>query len=177
MTKVGYHTQEFRSDEQPLENPIICNAKNAWLGIGYYFWLELEYAHYWGEDFKKNYIKDPGRYSIYKADLDTTNFIDTVFDEEGYNFFKDSIEDSFEKLAKQNKVITLETVNRFLADNIWPSLNICGIIYDDKPNNPVKKRDRIYSQIPDLFYKKRIQVVSFKLENIHNFALYLDEQS
>jgi hypothetical protein len=57
------------------------------------------------------------------------------------------------------------------------SLNICGIIYDDKPNNPAKKRDRIYSQIPDLYYKKRIQVVSFKLKNIHNFALYLDEQS
>ena len=60
---------------------------------------------------------------------------------------------------------------------MWPSLNIWGIIYDDKPSNPLKKRDRNYSQIPDLYYKKRIQVVSFKLENIHNFALYLDEQS
>lgn len=177
MIKVGYHTQEFRSDEQPLENPIICNAKNAWLGIGYYFWLELEYAHYWGEDFKKGYNRDPGFYSVYKADLDTEYFLDTVFDEEGYNFFKDSIEASFEKLVLQKKEINLETVNRFLAENIWPVLKICGIIYDDKPNNPTQKRDRIYSQIPDLYYKKRIQVVSFKLENIHNFALHLDEQS
>lgn len=176
MIREGYHTQEFRSDEEELEKPIMCNAKNAWLGTGYYFWLDLEYARYWGEDFKKDYKKSPGFYSIYKANIDTSNFIDTVFNEEGYNLFKDSIEKAFIELNKQKITITLERVNRFLADKIWPELKVSGIIYDDKPTNPSNK-DRIYSEIPNLYYKKRIQMVSFDLANIHNFALYLDEQS
>lgn len=174
--KVVYHTQEYRPDDDPLEEPIICDAKNAWLGKGYYFWFDLEYAHYWGEDFKKGYSKYPGYYSIYKANINLSAFIDTVFNEEGYNFFKDSIEDSFKTIEESGKKVTLETVNRFLADKIWLKLNINGIIFDDKPSNP-RTKDRIYSRIPDLYYKKRIQVVSFKLENISNFALYLDEQS
>lgn len=113
MMREGYHTQEFRPDEQVLEEPIICNAKNAWLGIGYYFWLDLEYAHYWGEDFKKDYKKSPGFYSIYKANIDTSNFIDTVFNEEGYNLFKDSIEKAFIELNKQKITITL--VNKLIG--------------------------------------------------------------
>ena len=35
---VGYHTQECRIKDEPLESPIKCIGKNAWLGIGYYFW-------------------------------------------------------------------------------------------------------------------------------------------
>lgn len=177
MIKIGYHTQDFRPGEEPLDSPIICNAKNAWLGIGYYFWLELEYAHYWGEDFKSSYKKGPGYYSIYKADIDLSTFIDTVFNEEGYNFFKETIEDSFTEITKEGKDVSLETVNRFLADKIWPKLKINGIIFNDIPKNPHKKRERIYSRIPNLYYKKRIQVVSFKLENIQNFTLYLNKQS
>ncbi|OEJ98628.1 hypothetical protein A8C32_05365 [Flavivirga aquatica] len=174
--KKGYHTQEYRPDEQPLENPIKCLAKNAWLGIGYYFWTDIQFAHYWGEDFKKNYRKYPGYYTIYEAEINTDNFIDTVFDEGGYDFFKENIEKAFLVLKKQRKPITLETVNRFLSDEVYSKLAINGIIYDDKPMNK-KDRTRIYSDIPDLYYVKRIQMVCFDLKIIDNFALYLDEQS
>ena len=54
-------------------------------------------------------------------------------------------------------------------------LGITGIIYDDKPTNP-KNKNRVYSEIPDLYYKKRIQVVLFNLKNISNFELYLENQ-
>ncbi len=173
---IGYHTQEFRFDEQPLDSPIKCLAKNAWLGVGYYFWKDIEFAHFWGEDYKKGYKKAPGYYSIYTAEIDTKKFIDTVFNEEGYKFFKKNIEKAFEKLRTNKKEITLETVNRFLADEIYSKLGIDGIIYDDKPTNP-KRKERIYSEIPDLYYKKRIQMVCFNSKIINNFALYLDEQN
>lgn len=169
---VGYHTQEFRPDSEPLLNPIKCSTKNAWLGIGYYFWTELEFAKFWREDFKNN----TGFYDIYKAYLDYENCINSVFDEEGYFFLREKIEETINHFKSKNVSVALEQVNRFLADNIWEEIGVEGIIYDDKPTNP-KKSDRIYSEIPDLYYKKRIQIVLFNLKNIHNFVLFLEEQT
>ena len=74
---VGYHTQEYRSNAHALEEPIKCKGKTAWLGIGYYFWTEVEFAHYWGEDFKK---RATGYYDIYKANINVENCLNTVFD-------------------------------------------------------------------------------------------------
>ena len=170
---VGYHTQEFRAMEQPLNKPIKCLAKNAWLGIGYYFWTEIEFAHYWGEDFKKGYS---GYYDIYKASLDVSNFINSVFDQEGYFFLRSKIEETLNHFKKHNKQISLEKIHRFLSDEIWKKLGVEGIIYDDKPVNS-RRSDRVYSEIPDLYYKKRIQIVSFALNNIHKFVLHLEEQN
>lgn len=167
---VGYHTQEFRIT-QALDEPIRCKLKNAWLGIGFYFWTELEFARYWGVDQKKS----TGYYDIYKAILDIDSCINAVFDEEGYFFFRNKIEETIDHFNKYNESVTLEKVNRFLAENIWPDLGIDGIIYDDKPTNP-RKSDRVYSEIPDLYYKKRIQVVLFNLVNISNFELLIEEQ-
>jgi hypothetical protein len=167
---IGYHTQEYRTTGT-LEAPLKCKAKYAWLGIGYYFWTELEFAKYWGEDAKKS----TGYYDIYKALLKTDQCINAVFDEEGYFFFRKKIEETIDYFVKNGQPAILERVNRFLADNIWPALGVEGIIYDDKPTNP-KQSDRIYSEIPDLYYKKRIQVVLFNLANIYNFELFLEEQ-
>ncbi len=170
---IGYHTQEFRPASQPLEKPIKCVGSNAWLGIGYYFWTEEDFAHYWGEDFK---IQNTGYYDIYKGILYVENCINAVFDEDGYLFFRQKIEETIEHFKSKKVRVSLEQVNRFLADNIWPELGVEGIIYDDKPTNP-KRSDRVYSEIPDLYYKKRIQVVLFKLENIRTFAIHLEEQN
>lgn len=170
---IGYHTQEYRGTT--LENPISCQAANAWLGIGYYFWTEMEFAQYWGEDFKKGKA-GTGYYDVYQAELDIENCINAVFDEEGYFFLREKIEYALGFLQRSGKEITLQKVHRFLADNFWGSLGVTGIIYDDKPSNPAYKR-RIYSEIPDLYYKKRIQVVLFNTRNIHNFELVLEEQS
>lgn len=170
---VGYHTQEFRYDSQPLEEPIKCKGRTAWLGVGYYFWTDIEFAHYWGKDFKSGAT---GHYDIYTANLDIDNCINAVFDEEGYSFLKQSIEDTIKHFERNGFRVTLETVNRFLADNIWKDVGIEGIIYDDKPTNPSYKKDRVYSEIPDLYYKKRIQIVLFNVKNVRNFVLHLESQ-
>jgi hypothetical protein len=93
---IGYHTQEFRKDQMKLNEPIQCKGKNAWLGVGYYFWCELEFAQYWGEDFK---MDKTGFYDIYEAFLNCENCINAVFDEEGYYFFRDKIEETFEECS------------------------------------------------------------------------------
>ena len=66
-------------------------------------------------------------------------------------------------------------MNRFLADNIWNDIGVESILYDDKPINPYKS-DRVYSEIPNLYFKKRIQIVAFNLKNVSNFTLYLEKQ-
>lgn len=152
----------------PLSEPMKCKADRAWLGIGYYFWAELEFAQYWGEDSK---TKATGHYDIYRAYLDCGNCIDAVFDEEGYFSFRRAIERAIANFEKYELEVTLDQVNRFLADEIWGPLGITGIIYDDKPRNP-RKSDRVYTKIPELYYKKRIQMVLFNLENIHNFEFH-----
>lgn len=46
-----YQTVEDRSNPDDIEReaPYLCNARNAWLGNGYYFWDTLiANAHWWG---------------------------------------------------------------------------------------------------------------------------------
>jgi len=167
----GFHTQECRS--VALTQPLKCVNKKAWLGFGYYFWLEEEYAHYWGQDAKINDNSDS--YDIYCADLNIENCINTVFDEQDYVNFIEVIEETILRYKNRRIPITLENVNRYLAEKVWTKLEITGIIYDDKPINP-RNKNRIYSEIPDLYYKKRIQIVLFDLKNIRNFELYLEDQ-
>jgi hypothetical protein len=175
---IGYHTQEYRS--KILDQPIICNAKNAWLGKGYYFWVDLKFAHYWGKDFKKS---KTNYYDIYQADLNTENCVDAVFDEKGYNFFCEIIDKAIKYLESAGLTTNLELVNRFLLDNFWNKMGVTGVIYDDLPVNRDDK-DRMFSKISFreggrdkyFYYKKRIQIVIFDLKNIHNFELLLEEQ-
>ena len=79
------------------------------------------------------------------------------------------IEDAIFLFASKNRELSLLKVNRFLADNFWAKLNVKGIIYDDLPQNSSK--GRIYSAIPPLYFKRRIQVVVFDKEIINNFAI------
>lgn len=80
---IGYHSQEFRQGTQ-LTEPILCDLANAWLGFGYYFWTDIEFAQYWGEDFK---MRNTGHYDIYLTYIDVENCINAVFNEEHYFFF------------------------------------------------------------------------------------------
>lgn len=177
---VGFHTQEFRN--KIISEPILCDIENAWLGSGYYFWVDLEFAKFWGEDFKK---RRTGYYSIYCAYIDIDNCINAVFDEEQYFFFRRCIEKSIEHFKLHGFEITLKRVHQFLSDNFWNKMNVSGIIYDDLPFNPFKKPNRKYSEVEFVengkmrffYYKKRIQLVVFNLENISTFAPYLEKQS
>ena len=167
----GYHTQEYRSTV--LRQPLKCVNKSAWLGFGYYFWLEVEYAHFWGQDSKIHGKSES--YDIYRADLNIENCINTVFDENDYMDFVEVIEESIQQYKNRRIPITLKNINRYLAEKVWAKLGITGIIYDDKPTNP-RNKNRIYSEIPDLYYKKRIQIVIFDIKNINSFELYLENQ-
>ena len=143
----GYHTQECRGTI--LDRPLKCMDRKAWLGFGFYFWLELIYAHYWGEDFKirKNNPKAKSdSYDIYCADLGIENCINTVFNEDDYVNFVELIEDVILHFKNRRVPVTLEMVNCFLAETAWKEHGIEGIIYDDKPTNP-KNKNRIYSEI------------------------------
>lgn len=169
---IGYHTQEFRSMEQALAVPIMCKTSDAWLGYGYYFWVHLEFAHYWGKDRKKR----TGQYDIYSAEIDEENMINACFDEQGYFFFKKSIEDAIEMFKSKGLKITLSEVQRYLVEKFWPTVGVTGIIYDDLPQK-IQAPGRIYSVIPPLYYKKRIQIAVFNVKNIVNFEIKLEAQN
>ena len=177
---IGYHTQEYRT-EGILNMPIICISKDAWLGKGYYFWVEEEFAKYWGEDFKM----DTGAYDIYKCEIDIEDFLNTVFNEQHYFRFKEWIDKAATHFKNKGKAVTLKRIHEFLADNFWSEMGVKGIIYDDMPINTNRKPNRKYSVVVHsedkkhkfFYYIKRIQIVTFSIDNISNFVIHLEEQS
>jgi len=166
----GYHTQEYRHTAT-LDKPIKAKPEDSWLGVGYYFWLEEEFAHYWGKDKKS---KKTGYYDIYKAAIVEEKILNASFDENAYFRFRQIIEETIDHFQTKGKNVTLLQVHRFLSENIWPKIGITGIIFDDLPQNKETK-DRIYSYIEPFYYKKRIQVVVFDLQNISTFVIFKEE--
>jgi hypothetical protein len=80
MTRPIFHTQENRGKK--LKEPIICLKSNAWLGDGFYFWLDEQDAFFWGNTSKKK----TGKYDVYLGNIDCDDVLDTVFNEEHYIF-------------------------------------------------------------------------------------------
>ena len=80
--------------------------------------------------------------------------------------------------------MSLKRVHQFLAE-IWQKQGITGITYDDLPVNPNDNPNRRHSiveykennRVKFFYYKKRIQIVIFNLENICNFEPFLEEQT
>jgi hypothetical protein len=169
---IGYHTQEFRVKDEALNRPMKCTSNSAWLGFGYYFWVHIEFAHYWGKDSKKR----TGQYDIYKAEIEEENLLNMSFSEEGYFFFVDAVEMVINHFKKNGLKISLVAVQRYLLDNFWPAQGITGIIYDDLPTK-IDFPGRTYSPIPPLFYRKRLQIVVFDIKNIINFDIFLEAQN
>lgn len=171
MIRTAYHTQEKR--EQPLQQPCICYRDDAWLGEGYYFWLDLSDAEYWGDTSKRR----TGRYVIYRAEIDYTHVLDTVFNEEHYYFWLHQIEKVALKMTKTAHVKpTLKELNDYFKERgTWDE--VAGIQFQDLPASEhyslvfINRKER-----PSMFaYKKRIQVVVFDTEIINNFALLKEE--
>jgi len=157
----GYHTQENRVAGY-LAEPVKGKPDDAWLGVGYYFWVDETFAHFWGPDHIK---KKADSYEIYKARIDSTNLLNASFDEKEYFFFKSCIEKAIEYFKSKGHSVSLLKVNRFLSDHYWPQKGITGIIFDDLPhNNP--KTGRIHSEIEPFYYNRRIQIVVFDLKTI-----------
>lgn len=167
MIKKAFHTQEKRL--HVLTKPCICSRDDAWLGEGYYFWLDLNDAEQWGENSKRR----TGKYCIYHADIDFTAILDTVFNEEHYYFWLQQIEKVALKMIKKTNIKpTLKELNDYLKERgTWNG--VTGIQFHDLPQSEhyslvfITKKPR-----PLTFpYKKRIQVVVFDTEIINNFAL------
>lgn len=151
MEYTGFHTQEKRNDV--LIEPILAQGVSQWLGDGFYFWQDYEFAEWWGDNKKCGYQNRSRKYSIYKCSLifEPDDFIDTVFCEEDYyNFVK-----SIEKFAKKyqinfKKKPNLEEFNDFIADyKLWQDIKV--IRFQDLPANEQ------LIEVKGFYYKKRIQ--------------------
>lgn len=166
---IGYHTQEHRSKE--LSAPVRCCDKEAWLGYGYYFWQDEEFAHYWGKDMKVGRDRK-GSYDIYTAEIDLGMCLDTVYNEEHYLLFCRLIEyaiNHFKKLGKEPKL--WQIYKKLHDDECFIKTGIQGIRYCDTPTG--YRHNVIYP----LYYKKRIQFVLFKDTDCHDFKIYKSKLS
>ncbi|MGD9928738.1 MAG: hypothetical protein AB7U05_01860 [Mangrovibacterium sp.] len=157
-----YHTQEKR--EEMLFFPILAEGNEQWLGDGFYFWQDYEFARWWGEI--KKCTKVGNQFSIYKATLEfeEDDFIDTVFNEHDYYNFVSVIEKFAIKYQETfGKKASLEDFNDFISDHkIWENIKI--IRFQDVPENSN------LVEVKGFYYKKRIQIRVNEPEIIVNFA-------
>lgn len=169
---LGYHTNQHRGNM--LNIPVFAEGNSQWLGDGYYFWQDYEFALEWGQNrICRGSDYRNGKYSkfdIYEAEIDvdfpSEMTIDTVFNEEDYRNFLASIE-RFAQAYIDNKGSkpTLEEFNDYIQDkNLWQ--NIIAIRFQDLPTNA--RRD--YLLIKKFYYKKRIQIVLYDINKITKFA-------
>lgn len=160
--KKFFHTQEKRDIR--LSQPIKCIRKDAWLGEGYYFWEQETDAMKWGVASKKN----TGKYEIYIGIIDFENILDTVFNEEHYYFWKETIEKVAKAFIKKtNEKPSIKYLNEFLKEKCaWSAVD--GILFQDLPNSPD------YNLVDKLYYTKRIQLVIFSLNRLKSFEYYME---
>lgn len=160
MIRKAYHSQEHRY--KVLKEPILCIDDDAWLGEGLYFWTNEEDALFWGNVKKRRTRK----YDIYEAEIDCENILDTVFDEEEYNFWLKNVERAAKNiLIKTGTKPTLKEINDFFKDRgIWNKLD--GIMFQDISKNP------IHYLVKEFQYKKRIQIALYNKTKLSKFALH-----
>ena len=157
-----YHTQEKRRTK--LTSPIMCINDNAWLGEGYYFWNDILDAIFWGHESKKR----TGYFEIYNAEIDCENILDTVFNEEHYNFWVKQIEKAAKHFIKTADVKpTIKEINEYFTEVSKWTNKFNGILFQDLPYS----KDLL---VQNLYYRKRIQMVVFNLDIIRNFAFHSD---
>ena len=92
---VGYHTLEHRNEI--LKHPVKCVRDDARLGFAYYFWIEEDFAHFWGQ------IKQT-EYDVYTATLNVKNCLNTVFSEEHYLFFRKKIREAIQQFKQRHNI-------------------------------------------------------------------------
>ena len=155
-----YHTQERWL--KLLAEPVVCKRKDAWLGLGYYFWDMIEDAIRWGNDSKRT----TGSFDIYGSIIDCENVLNTVFNEEHYNFWLVQIE----KIAKHwygktGDKLSISRLNERLREkSLWNKFD--GILFQDLIT------DQEYLLVVKFYYKKRIQLVVFNKNIIKSFSHY-----
>jgi len=159
-----YHTQEKKGKR--LTQPIFCTRDDAWLGDAFYFWDDEIDAIHWGNNSKKR----TGYFEIYKAEIDFTDVLDTVFNEQQYKFW-------VKQLEKAAKFITIKTgfkptikeVNQYFKEKAkWSDL-ADGILFQDLP----------YCEdllVKGFNYRKRIQLAAYDLRIVNNFSFHSEAE-
>jgi hypothetical protein len=168
-----FHTTEHRGNIRSV--PIFAQGDHQWLGDGYYFWQDYEFAEEWGFNrvCKKSKYKqgELTAFDIYRANLDiefpSAETIDTVFNEIDYYNFLGRVEYFAERYFMLfKKKPTLEDFNDFIRDfDIWRGIK--AIRFQDLPTN----HNRTYLKVKKFYYKKRIQIVVYDVTIIRKFAL------
>lgn len=159
-----YHTQERRKTR--LTSPVLAERKNAWLGVAYYFWENEIDAIHWGNESKNR----TGSYEIYESLIDCENVLDTVFNEEHYNFWVTQIEKAAKKISKiTGEKATIKEINSYFTENASWSEVTSGIMFQDLPFS-----DDLL--VHGFNYRKRIQLAVFNLEIILIFAFLYEQK-
>lgn len=162
-----YHTQENRG--VILSEPVECFRDDAWLGNGYYYWLNKDDAEMWGNKSKKA----TGKYDIYRSIINCENVLDTVFNEAHYNFWLKKIELVAKKIAKETmEKPTLKELNSYFKERgAWE--DVTGIMFQDLPESQYHSlvKPIAYNNKNTYFaYRKRIQLAVFNKKVIRSFA-------
>ncbi len=153
-----FHTNEHRGTTIIIP----ATGENQWLGDGYYFWQDYEFAVEWA---KKYLVSD-----IYSVNINIDfhkdeDVIDAVFNEQDYYGFVSRVE-KFARLYynKFKEKPTLVDFNNYIKDHkisLWEDIK--AIRFQDLPN---AKDNKTYLEVKDFSYKKRIQIVLFDKEKI-----------
>lgn len=170
-----FHTQEKR--DTPLIFPQKCLRHDAWLGEAYYFWREQVDADDWGVKSKRA----TGFYEIYTCELNSEDYLDTVFNEEHYYFWLSQLE----KIAKTIISLTrekpsLKELNDYIRDRaVWPQVDF--IQFQDLPTGSerslVKPIANQSGRIRTVAFRKRIQIAVYNEKIITNFAFLRSERA
>lgn len=151
-------------------NPILCDAEDAWLGTGCYFWdSEITDAHWWGQVHYHNY------YVIYQSeyDYDSVEYLDLLGNTEHRRYFFNFAKALIKKRQKNYKVgETIELLKRidstflmkYKAIRALPESvknNVFQVYLDDKEFFSLPDRTKIQMCVIDtsfLLYGKYVLV-------------------
>ena len=145
MNQIMFHTQEDRGTI--LNQPILCERKNAWFGTAYYFWEDEVDAIRWGEKSKNN------QYQIYSAKIVSENVLDTVFNKDHYQFFISALERTAKAILElTGKKPTQVDICEYLNTRAkWKEkidvLLACDIPTGTSENLPIHVRKRIQAAV------------------------------
>lgn len=150
-----------------MTQPVFCKNTSAWLGEGYYFWYYEADAIFWGKTAKRR----SGSFEVYKAQIALDDVLNTVFNEEHYNFWVEQIEKAAKKFVKLTGLKpTLKELNDYFKDKgAWESID--GIIFQDISRNP----DHFI--VKEFQYKKRIQIAVYNLEIVKDFLFNFEMEA
>jgi len=164
LNRLMYHTQEKRRAK--LSNPVLAERNNAWLGVAYYFWQNEMDAMHWGTDSKNR----TGYYEVYTAEIDFEDVLDTVFNEDHYDFWVEQIEKAARKIMKiTGGKASIKEINSYFSEKAKWSEVATGIMFQDLPFS----EDLLENGFN---YRKRIQLAVFKLEIILTFAFLYEQK-